>query len=103
MSFWSRNGTELFYTNGAGQLVAARINTGPPLSITNLVLFDMARKFAGISNNRAGVRLLDVGPDGRLVALRGAGSSRTDETVDVVLVENWLEELNSILSSTAGR
>lgn len=42
--------------------------------------------------------MFDISPDDRrFIALRAAGSARINEVLDVVLVENWLEELKASL------
>ena len=88
----------MFYIDAVGDLVSAEVRPGPPLTTTPRRLFNMAIEFAGVSNDRAGVRMFDVTPDGsRFVALRGAGAERIGDLVDVVLVENWLEELKATL------
>lgn len=98
MPFWSRTDEELFYINGVGELVAAEIDVSQPLSFTNRPLFSMARRFAGVSNFRAGIRLVDVTPDGEhFIALQGAGFGSIDSGVDLVLVENWLHEVSERL------
>ena len=94
MPVWSPGGEELFYINDAGELVGAEFRPGPPPTVTSQTLFSMAVEFSGISNDRAGVRMFDVAPNGRILALRGSGAARIHELVDVVLVENWLEELD---------
>ena len=97
MPLWSRSGDELLYINGAGELVSATFSPGPPPTTTSRTLFSMAIEFSGISNDRAGVRMFDVAPDGRIVALRGAGAARINDPVDIVLAENWLEEIDGRL------
>ncbi len=96
MPLWSRDSDELFFIDGAGRLVAAELDGGSVPTTTNRVLFDMSQQYAGISNDRAGIRLFDVTADGRFLAVRPAGASRMGDPVDVVLVENWSAELTSV-------
>ncbi len=96
MPFWAGDSRELFFVDAVGQLVSADIDPGPRAGTPTRVLFSMAREYAGISNDRAGIRLFDFAPDGRFLALRPAGASRIDEPVNVVLIRNWSEELGAI-------
>ena len=84
---WAHNGRELFYRNGADELVAVQV-TGDPTFVAGQqeVLFSMADYLVG-----SGHQMYDVSPDDqRFVMLQiDAGS----DDGELILVENWAEEL----------
>jgi len=83
---WSRDGRELYFWNGQGQLMATRISAAPALAVVGSreVGGEVAR--AQAANQDDG--LFDVAPDGRLlVATEVKGSFR------LVLVRNWMAGL----------
>jgi len=85
---WSRDGTELFYKNPAGQLVATRVVTEPNFVVVDReVLFSVAQYQFGWEFCCHAT--YDVHPDGeRFLMIRREGSGG-----DLVLVYNWFEEL----------
>ncbi|NNM32136.1 MAG: serine/threonine-protein kinase [Gemmatimonadetes bacterium] len=100
MPFWDSGGRELFFIDGEGVLVASALDFGPPLRTRNRPLFSMAVVYAGVSNDRAGVRMFGVTPDGtRFFALRGAGSERIDDRVAIVLRDGWIQDLEDVPGS----
>ena len=87
---WARNGTELFYLDGAGAMTRVPIQTAPTFSAgTPTKMFD-TRYFNGGSG-----RSYDVSPDGqRFLMIKAAGS---EQAPSMVVVLNWLEELKARL------
>jgi len=91
---WSRDGTELFYKNPAGQLVATRVVTEP-----NFVVVDREALFS-VAEYQWGWEFCchaayDVHPDGeRFLMIRREG-----EGGDLMLVYNWFEDLKQRMGS----
>ena len=87
MPVWARNGRELFYLNGKGEMTSLALVPGPGFSVGQPKVLFSASPF--VIGNNAGV--YDVSPDGRrFVMIRpatGAGES------ELVVVQNWFEEL----------
>ena len=87
MPIWARNGRELFYLNGKGEMTTLALAPGPGFSVGQPKVLFSASPF--VIGNNAGV--YDVSPDGRrFVMIRpatGAGES------ELVVVQNWFEEL----------
>jgi dipeptidyl aminopeptidase/acylaminoacyl peptidase len=86
---WARNGRELFYLNGKGEMTSLALVPGPGFSVGQPKVLFPASPFV-IGNN---VGVYDVSPDGkRFVMIRpatGAGES------ELVVVQNWFEELRA--------
>jgi Tol biopolymer transport system component len=89
MPMWARNGRELFYLNGKGEMTTLAVEPGPGFSVGQAKVLFSASPF--VIGNNAGV--YDVSPDGRrFVMVRpatGAGES------ELVVVQNWFEELRA--------
>jgi len=86
---WSRDGKELFYRNGGGDMVSVEVTaSGPPPLGRQRVLFSaLAYTFEGVH------RTYDVTPDGRrFLMLRNVANSSTDNGA-VVVVENFFDVL----------
>jgi eukaryotic-like serine/threonine-protein kinase len=84
---WSRDGRELFYINGRGEMASVPIGAGPSFNAGEpRVLFSVSNYTVG---GNAGV--YDVSPDGkRFLMIRPlAGLGETE----LVVVQNWFEEL----------
>ncbi len=83
---WSRNGKELFYRNGNGDLVAVEVTAGTPPIGRQRVLFSVLPYVFGWPH-----RSYDIAPNGRFLMLR-----RTEDVAansPLVVVENFFEEL----------
>jgi serine/threonine-protein kinase len=89
---WSPNGRELFYrSHKDGAMMAVAIQTAPTLSIgIPIVLF--AHKDDLIQNSRA----WDVSPNGRFLLLKRDTSAAGNTSRELVLVQNWFEELKRL-------
>ena len=85
---WSRDGTELFYKNGTGELVAAGITTDPGFAVVERnVLFSVAEYQRG--DEFCCHPTYDVHPDGeRFIMIRRVGARG-----ELVLVQNFSTEL----------
>ena len=84
---WSRDGRELFYINGRGEMASVALKPGPTFTAGEpRALFSVSQFTVG---GNAGV--FDVSPDGkRFVMVRPvAGLGETE----LVVVQNWFEEL----------
>jgi serine/threonine-protein kinase len=87
---WSRDGRELFYRNGQGDMVAVRVETGTAFSTGSPTVL-----FRDAGYLRSGVhRQYDVTPDGqRFILVRRMDAGHESQ---LVLVENFFEELRRI-------
>lgn len=83
---WARNGRELFYRNGAGEMVAVEVETEPTfVAGQQRVLFD-AGGYRLVENYHS----YDVTSDGeRFVMIRMLGTGENE----IIVVENFLDEL----------
>ena len=90
---WSQGGSELFYQQGRS-MMAVVVNADGTVS-TPTELFDGDYVVSGTN----GARQYHVAPDGRFLMLRSGDASATDtETLtQVVLVQNWHEELKRLV------
>ena len=88
---WNRNGRELFYLDGEGNMIAVPVTPGQGFQTGQQTVLFSAAPF---SSNAFG-RQYDVMPDGqRFVMIRG----QSDAAVHVVVVFNFLEELKQKLA-----
>ena len=87
---WSPDGRELFYPRVSDQaLMAVQVETDSTFSHGNPELrFDGEEFFGG-----TGARPFDIAPDGRFLAIR----QQTSDSSLVVVVENWLDELQRLV------
>ena len=84
---WAHNGRELFYRNGANELVAVQFTEDPTFAtVREDMLFSMDDYLTSNGNP-----MYDVSPDDqRFVMLRIAAEFGSSE---LILVDNWFEEL----------
>jgi serine/threonine-protein kinase len=88
---WSRDGRELFYVGGNGQLMSVPVAPGPTFSPgTPQALFSL-EGYRRARNRQQ----YDVGPDGRFIMIRETGRSAAR---GVVYVEQWFRELRAKLN-----
>jgi serine/threonine-protein kinase len=86
---WSRQGDELFYIDDANDMQAVRVATRPAFGILEKRrLFSANGYFAS-----AWAQAFDVSPDGRRFLMLRVGSSSGAVPVSLVLVQNFLTEL----------
>jgi serine/threonine-protein kinase len=90
---WSRDGSELFYRFGAGAVLTVRVDTNDgfrPGSPEQLIQLPYSN--SGVGRN------YDVSPDGqRFLMITQAGNAERSEGNEVVLVQNWFEELKRLV------
>jgi hypothetical protein len=86
---WSHRGTELFYRDASGNLVAVEVNTNPTFSVGRATALFPA---AGYSSLRFNPQYA-VGPDDRrFLMIRPLETNTPDK---LIVVENWFEELKA--------
>lgn len=82
---WSRDGSELFYIDGADQLVAVEVSLDDGFSAASPeVLFSVAPYFA-----TANSRSYDVSADGQFIFAKLSGEVQPT----IMVVSNWFEEV----------
>jgi tRNA A-37 threonylcarbamoyl transferase component Bud32 len=86
---WSHSGHEIFYRDGAGNLVSLAVHTSPTFSAGATTTLFPARAYA--ANNAR--REYDVSADDkRFIFIRAVGGAVADK---LIVVENWFEELKN--------
>ena len=91
---WSQDGRELFYRRFQVGLMAMPVKPGPDLQ-TDIAerLFSLAAYFTNFNG-----RHWDVSPDGRrLLMIRPTGGATSDGDLEIVLVQNWFQELKELV------
>ena len=86
---WSREGKELFYRNGEGDLVAVEVVTNGTSPIGRQRSLFATQPYVFESTHRS----YDVNPDGRRFVMIRRASSIESMTAPLVVVENFFEEL----------
>lgn len=86
---WSHHSGELFYRDGAGDLVAVEVRTKPTFSMGRSTPLFPAAGFAYYTD---GVQYAVAPDDRRFLMIRPAETGTPDK---VVVVENWYEELKA--------
>ena len=85
---WARSGRELFYRNGANELVVVQVSGDPTFAAGQQeVLFSMADYLPTNGNP-----LYDVSPDDQSFVMLRIGDEETAAS-DLILVQNFFEEL----------
>jgi dipeptidyl aminopeptidase/acylaminoacyl peptidase len=89
---WAHSGRELFYESNAGDVMVAPVTTRPTFSAA------AARRLFGIASNQLWgsntVPYWDLTPDDRrLIMVRIGGLSQAPGAGQLVVVENWFQEL----------
>jgi Tol biopolymer transport system component len=83
---WSHRGSELFYRDASGNLVAVEVHTSPTFSLGRAKILFPAAKFTSLPFNAQ----YAVAPDDRrFLMIRPLETS----TPKLIVVENWFEEL----------
>ncbi len=86
---WAHSGRELFYRNGANELVAVQVSTDPAFALGQQeVLFSVAAYMRNLAYT-----LYDVTPDDQRFVMLRIGDRENAVTSELILVENWFEEL----------
>jgi DNA-binding SARP family transcriptional activator len=87
---WSHRGSELFYRDASGNLVAVEVNTSPTFSLGRTTLLFPAARFTSLRFNPQ----YAVSPDDRrFLMVRPLETATPDK---VIVVENWFEELKAL-------
>jgi serine/threonine-protein kinase len=94
---WRRDGSELFYFNGgtaSGEIVAVPIDAGETFSWQSPVPL-----FRGdyLAVQQSGRGTYDVTADGQRFLMIKAAEARATESTQIVIVENWLEEVKRLI------
>jgi len=86
---WSHRGTELFYRDASGNLVAVEVNSNPTFSVGRATVLFPAAGYT----SRGFTQQYAVAPDDRrFLMVRPVGSGSPD---NIIVVENWFEELKA--------
>ncbi len=86
---WAHSGQELFYRNGANELVAVQVSVGSSFAWDQqVVLFSMADYLLG-----SGHPMYDVSPDDQRFVMLRIGDEERAAASELILVTNWFEEL----------
>jgi serine/threonine-protein kinase len=86
---WAHGGRELFYRDGAGNLVAVEVETTPTFSIGH----STALFHAAVFSSFPGAPQYALAPDDRrFLMIRPVSASTPDK---LIMVENWFEELKA--------
>ncbi len=90
---WSRQGTELFFRDGAtGDMMVASVQTVPDFRIAGIRRLFGARRGESRLRGEENYRAYDVSPDGsRFLMVEEFGT----RTADLLLIENWFAELRA--------
>jgi Tol biopolymer transport system component len=96
---WAHNGHELFYVNGAGEMVAAQVNpAGRAFEVTGWkTLFSVRDRNLDAASNYASWDV-DV-DDQHFLMIQFGGGQQEGQRNEFVLVQNWMEELRARLGS----
>ena len=86
---WSHRGTELFYRDASGNLVAVKVNTNPTFSFGRATALFPA---AGYTARRFTPQYAVALNDRRFLMIRPVGGGSPD---NIIVVENWFEELKA--------
>jgi hypothetical protein len=93
---WARNSQELFYLNLTGALMRVGVARGPTWAATAPTRLFEGRY--GAAANQSG-RTYDIAPDGKrfLMIKAGASADQTAVPTNLVVVQNWREELKRLV------
>lgn len=92
---WSHRGTELFYRDASGNLVAVEVNTNPTFSVGRATALFPA---AGYTSRPYSQQYAVAPDDRRFLMVRPLETKSPD---NIIVVENWFEELKSAASGSA--
>jgi hypothetical protein len=84
---WSHRGSELFYRDASGNLVAVEVNTTPTFSLGRATVLFPAARFTSL---RLEPQYAVAPDDRRFLMIRPLETSTPDK---LIVVENWFEEL----------
>ena len=90
---WGRTGREIFFRSTAGDMMAVPVTTGTSLEVGTPHPLFSAKGFVRTLSHRA----YDVTPDDRRFVMLRALSDTTTTPSQLVLVDNWMDELRAKL------
>ena len=94
---WSRDGTELYYRDYSGAMMAASVTLGPTFIPGAVVTLFESKRYTGSGAAGSG-RTYDLSRDGsRFLMIKAAGSLDDEPPPSLVVVLNWFEELNRLV------
>ena len=89
---WAHSGRELFYKNGANELVVATFDTTPSFAVRSRTTLFSTRGFLGASISP---RDYDITPDDRRFVMIQLPDPSALDVQELILVENLFEELKA--------
>jgi serine/threonine-protein kinase len=94
---WSQDGRELYYLSSRNEMMHVRVGTGRTWSAgTPEVLFDARQYYRGSALANP-YFMYDVAKDGRFLMLKPAPGSKAPGTpANLIVVQNWTEELKRL-------
>jgi len=97
---WAHNGREIFYESPDGQMMVAGVDTVGGLRVLDSeILFQLP---TGVSVYTLATDY-DVSPDDqRFIMVRGAEAQEAEEGFNLILVENWVEEIKERVGGQGG-
>ena len=93
---WSGDGRELVYGTLDGRIAVVPIETEPAFRVGAETLLDMGSEFV---NGFYQVAVVAVSPDGQRFLLFKRGTPTDAASVELVLVQNWFDELQRLVPS----
>jgi serine/threonine-protein kinase len=92
---WSHSGRELFYMGLDGALMRVSVDAGGSVWSAGTPAKLLEPKYFGTGSNPG--RTYDVSPDDRRFLMIKQGSGEQVAPPQIVIVQNWLEELNRLV------
>jgi len=98
---WGHSGRELFYVDRDDQMVAAEVQLGDALRVSEReILFQMPDTYEGRGPNAYITGLYDITPDDqRFLMARVFREVETESESQLVVVQGWFEELRARLGN----
>ena len=93
---WSHDGSTIYYQS-AGRFMAAEVTLGTSARVGRPRELFPDSAYVQALAGPGGLRQYDVGPDGRLLLIRRVRTTTTDDNAHLVVVENWLDELERLV------
>ena len=94
---WSPDGTELFYRDFSGAMMAASVTPGPTFTPGAVVMLFENAGYGG-SGAQGGGRTYDLSRDGaRFLMLKAVRSTNDEPPPSLVVTLNWFEELKRLV------
>jgi serine/threonine-protein kinase len=94
---WAPNGEDLFYLSPAGALMKVGVERGRSWAATSATLVIKEGYFTVPAGNSA--RTYDISPDGQrfLMMKEGGGSEGNTAPINLIVVQNWFEDLKRLV------